>query len=155
MMFTEHPGYHTCNQGLQGNTELDVMEAGGGEMLKLGEERGWWEVRRDGEDEEGQGVGVGDVGMGRGVCDVGMGRGSGEARGSVWGETRKELVGARQGGQRWSNPAPPAAPRSAIAQRGISDSPGIRDSHFDGRIDFINILHGNAFETNLQGNAST
>lgn len=57
MMLTAHPGYHTCNEGLQGNSEPDVMEAGGGtaepEMLKLGGERGWWEARRHWEDEDG------------------------------------------------------------------------------------------------------
>lgn len=41
----------------RGNSELDVTEAGGGtaepEMLELGGARGWREVRRDGEDEDG------------------------------------------------------------------------------------------------------
>lgn len=39
----------------RGNSELDMMEAAEGtpepEMLKLGEEKGWREARRDGEDE--------------------------------------------------------------------------------------------------------
>lgn len=71
------------------------MEAAGGTpepaILKLGGERGWWEVRRDGEDEEGWGVQV---------CR----RGSEEERSSVWRETRKEVAGVRQRGQRWSTP---------------------------------------------------
>lgn len=56
MMLTEHLGYHTCNQG-----KLRAGRDGGGgggdprsSDAKAGKrERGWWEVRRDGEDEEG------------------------------------------------------------------------------------------------------
>ena len=69
------------------------MEASGGtaepEMLTpqlrrdWGGERGWWEERRDGEDEDGRGVRV---------CDAGLGRASGEARGCVWRVPRNEDV---------------------------------------------------------------
>lgn len=38
MMLTENHVYRTCHKGLQGNSELDTMEAGGGtpepEVLK-------------------------------------------------------------------------------------------------------------------------
>lgn len=103
VMLTEHLGYHTCNQG-----KLRAGRDGGGagdprsSDAKAGKrERGWWEVRRDGEDEEGWGVQV---------CDVGMGRGSGEERSSIWRETRKEVAGVRQRGQRWSTPRTAGCP---------------------------------------------
>lgn len=52
MMLTQHRGYRTRNEGLQGNPELDVMEAGGGapgardakagrKERAVGSEEGW------------------------------------------------------------------------------------------------------------------
>lgn len=101
-------------------------------MLRLGEKRGRREARRDGEDEDGQGVQV---------CGAGLGRGSGEAGGSVWRAPRKEDVGLEGERSAVVSTLRDRLPlRSAIAHGGISGGPRIKYSNFHYRIDYVKIL---------------
>ena len=104
-------------------------------------------MRRDGEDEDGQGVQI---------CDAGMGRGNEEARGSIWRVPRKEDVSVERERSAVVNTLCDRLPLpSAIAHGGISDSPRIKYSHFHCRIDLVKILHGKALQSKLQENAFT
>lgn len=118
MMLTEHRGSHTCNEGWQRNSELDVTEAGRWTSTPemLGEAGGWWEVRKDG--------------RGVRVCAAGMGRGSRGEGDRVRRAPREGSVSIER-----ERPVVVCSLLPASPHRGISAGPRMKQPNFHCRTD--------------------